>query len=113
MVEVVNEKDIPWRNGDSGPKYLFKGPKMDGGLILYKPGQRLGKHSHEEIDECFLVLEGAPTFILGDETRLMKPGDAFCVPAKVAHDIINETSEDCKIFFMKAPYIPGDKVKHD
>ncbi|MHA1145840.1 MAG: cupin domain-containing protein [Candidatus Helarchaeota archaeon] len=111
MVDIKNEKEIPWRDGDSGPKYLFKGPKIDGGLILYKPGQKLGKHYHNEVEETFFIMEGTPTFIIGDERVETKPGDVFSLPPKTPHDIINEGSENCKIFFIKAPYIPDDKVK--
>ena len=110
MVEIQNESEIPWKNGDSGPKYLFNGPYIDGGIILYQPGEVLGKHLHNNIEESFLILEGTPTFILGDKKRKMKPGDAFSVPPKMAHDIINESSENCKILFIKSPYTPGDKV---
>ena len=46
-MEKVNERDRPFRNGDSGPKYLIKGPKWDGGIIVFNPGQELGAHYHQ------------------------------------------------------------------
>lgn len=44
-MQLVNEYDLSFRKGDSGPKYLFRGPNIDWGVLLLKPGQTLGKHS--------------------------------------------------------------------
>ncbi|MHA1378620.1 MAG: cupin domain-containing protein [Candidatus Helarchaeota archaeon] len=110
MMEKKNEKDIPWRNQDSGPKYIFRGPNIDWGLILYKPGQQLGKHYHEETEETFYILEGTPTFVVDDEEFQMDPGDALRIEKKHSHDIINKSTKDCKILFIKYPYLPKDKV---
>ncbi|MFX1452675.1 MAG: cupin domain-containing protein [Promethearchaeota archaeon] len=108
--EKKNEKEIKWRNEDSGPKYLFRGPNIDWGLILYKPGQQLGKHLHEETEETFYILEGKPTFIIDDNEVQTEPGDAIRVEKKHSHDIINKSDKDCKILFIKWPYLPKDKV---
>ena len=43
-MEQVNEHDLEFRNGDNGPKYLFRGPHWEGGIIVFKPGQELGAH---------------------------------------------------------------------
>ena len=41
-MERVNETDLDYRHGDSGPKYLFRGPKIDWGVLRFLPGQELG-----------------------------------------------------------------------
>ena len=33
---VVNEKDFEYRFGDSGPKYLMKGPRMNYALVQFQ-----------------------------------------------------------------------------
>lgn len=43
-------------------------------------------HRHPHSDECFLVLEGELEIeIAGDRTHLLKPGEAFTIPADVIH----------------------------
>jgi quercetin dioxygenase-like cupin family protein len=42
-------------------------------------------HTHSNEDETFYVLEGAPTFRLGDERIVAGPGDFVNVPKGVLH----------------------------
>jgi mannose-6-phosphate isomerase-like protein (cupin superfamily) len=37
-------------------------------------------------------------------------GDAFRLQAKERHDIRNDTAEPVQLLFIKAPYLPEDKV---
>ena len=41
-MERVNEHEKTYRNGQSGVKYLFRGPCIDWGLIRFAPGEQLG-----------------------------------------------------------------------
>ena len=43
-MEKVSEFEQEYRGGDSGVKYLLRGPDLDWGVILLKPGDRLGGH---------------------------------------------------------------------
>ena len=108
--EKINEKDIPWRDPKKKVKYIFRGPNIDWGIIIYEPGQKLGKHYHEDTEETFFILEGEPTFIINDEEVQTETGDALRVDKKVSHDIINKSKKSCKILFIKWPYLPDDKV---
>ena len=42
-MERVNANELEFRNGESGPKYLFRGPRVDWGLIRFLPGETLGE----------------------------------------------------------------------
>jgi len=55
---VVNEKDFEYRFGDSGPKYLMKGPRMNYALVQFQPGQDFQAHYHNVMEENFYILEG-------------------------------------------------------
>jgi len=109
-MQKVNENDKEYRHGDSGPKYLFRGPKIDWGVILLKPGQKLGAHYHNEVQETFFFLEGTPLVVVNDEEIRVKVGDAFMMDCKDRHNIINDTDKDTKMVFIKCPYMPRDKV---
>ncbi|MHA1785845.1 MAG: cupin domain-containing protein [Candidatus Helarchaeota archaeon] len=109
-MEKINEYDLKYRNGDSGVKYMIRGPLIDWGIILYKPGQKLGEHYHKKTEETFYILEGTPTFIIDGKEILFKKGDAIRVDMKIKHDIHNNSDKNCKILFIKTPYYPDDKI---
>lgn len=106
----VNENDMEYRFGDWGPKYLVRGPKIDWGVILLKPGESLGRHFHKEVEETFFFLSGTPTFKANGEEYRVKEGDAFIMEPDDRHDIENNTDRPVKMVFIKCPYLPKDKV---
>ena len=109
-MEKVNEHELEFRHGDSGPKYLFRGPHWEGGIIVFKPGQELGTHKHVEVEETFYFETGAPQIVVDGVSHRVKPGDAFKLAPGEAHNIINDTDEDTRMIFIKAPWNPTDKV---
>jgi len=109
-MQRVNELDMPYRGGDSGVKYLVRGPRIDWGVILLSPGDRLGGHYHREVEETFFVVEGAGTFTVNDETYPATKGDVFRMEPTDRHDIVNDTNAPMKLVFIKCPYLPEDKV---
>ena len=109
-MELINEGDREFRHGEHGPKYLFRGPKFEWGVIVFKPGQELGRHCHNEVEEHFYFLEGTPKMVVNDEEFRMKPGDVMRLEAPECHDIINDTEADVRLIFIKCPYVPTDKV---
>lgn len=109
-MERVNEAEIGFRFGDKGPKYLFRGPRIEWGIILLKPNDTLGAHLHNEVEETFYFIEGEPQMIINDLSHRVKSGDAFRIEPKEKHDIINDTSLPVRLIFIKAPYNPEDKV---
>lgn len=110
LMERVNENNMLYRNGDSGPKYLFRGPKMEWGVIRFNPAQTLGAHFHNEVEETFFFISGSPQIIINGEIYRVKEGDAFRILPKETHDIVNDSSQPIKIIFIKVPYLPNDKV---
>lgn len=110
IMEKVNENEKDYRFGDSGPKYLFRGPKIEWGIILLKPQETLGVHFHNETEETFYFIEGEPRMIVNDTSYRVKKGDVFRIEPKEKHDIINDTPDPAKTIFIKAPYNPEDKV---
>lgn len=109
-MEKVNESDMAFRGGASGVKYLFRGPRIDWGVILLLPGEQLGTHYHEEVEETFYLLSGQATLLAGDEEVSLAAGDAVRLPAPERHNLRNDSSEPAKFVFIKSPYLPKDKV---
>ncbi|MCK5328424.1 MAG: cupin domain-containing protein [Candidatus Latescibacteria bacterium] len=108
----TNEKNECYRGGDSGVKYLMRGPSIDWGVILLKPGQRMGPHGHLEVEETFYVLCGAPKMVVDDVSYRAGAGDVFQVAPSEKHDLVNDTNETAKVVFIKTPFLPDDKVSY-
>ena len=109
-MQKVSEGELAYRGGDSGVKYLFRGPKIDWGVILMLPGQTLGGHYHNEVEETFYVAEGRGTFYVNDQAFAAAAGDAFRLEPSDRHDIRNDSDEPLRLVFIKCPYLPTDKV---
>lgn len=109
-MERVNEYDQEYRGGDSGVKYMYRGPNIDWGVILMKPGETLGDHYHEEVEETFYFTQGTPIMKVNDQEHRVNVGDAFRLVPPDKHDIINDTEGEVKITFIKYPFRPKDKV---
>ncbi|HOI54523.1 MAG TPA: cupin domain-containing protein [Phycisphaerae bacterium] len=112
-MEHVNEKDLEFRGsgGRSGVKYLFRGPIIDWGVIVFAPGETLGRHFHERVEETFYFIDGkGGTMVINDERRPIRIGDAYRLNPTERHDIINDTDAPLRAVFIKSTYDPKDKV---
>ena len=109
-MERVNANDREYRKGDSGPKYLFRGPRLDWGLIRFRPGQQLGAHFHNEVEETFYFTSGTGIFVAGGVRFVIRPGDAFRMEPGETHNIINTGKLPLDGIFIKHAYLPDDKV---
>ena len=109
-MQKVSEGDLEYRHGKSGPKYLFRGPNLDWGVLVLLPGESLGLHHHEQVEETFYFLEGNPKVLVNEQEYQAEVGDAFRIEAQDKHDIVNDTEGAVKMVFIKYPYLPKDKV---
>ena len=90
----------------------MRGPSIDWGLILLKPGEMMGEthHGHNEIDETFYFL-GHGTMIIDDKEYNAPEGSVFLCEPKEMHNIRNDSSEPIKIVFIKGEYKHNDKIE--
>src|SRR2546430_1765670 len=59
------------------------------------------RHVHLTHDEVGYVLAGSGSVTVGGETRPVKPGDVWVIPANVPHS--GEFGEDCRVLFVSSP----------
>ena len=113
-MQHVNENDLEFRGGDSGVKYLFRGPNIDWGVVVFKPGETLGHHFHERVEETFFFVEGkGGKMIVDGRPHEIRIGDAYRLEPHDRHDIVNDTDALLKAVFIKSAYDPKDKVGVD
>ncbi|RDW15444.1 cupin domain-containing protein [Oceanobacillus chungangensis] len=108
---IVNENEKEYRFGDSGPKYLMRGPRMNFGIVVLTPGQDFAAHYHNMMEENFYILEGELEIHIDQEIFHCKKGDFIQVEPKKVHYLINRGNTDFKAAFMLAPYQEKDKVE--
>ncbi len=109
-MQHIREDAQAYRDGDSGVKYLMRGPRIDWGIILVKPGQALGGHFHEQVEETFYFVEGRGVIVVNGQEHPATPGDVYRLDPQDRHDIRNDGDTPLKMIFIKCPYAPDDKV---
>lgn len=106
----INQKDCAYRFGDSGPKYLMRGPRAGMGLARLKPGEDFGNHYHEAMEENFYVLKGTIEFVVDGTPYIGSPGDLYHMEPGESHYLRNVGDEESIVVFFLTPFQEGDKV---
>jgi mannose-6-phosphate isomerase-like protein (cupin superfamily) len=91
----------------------MRGPSIDWGVILLKPGESMAEkaHGHNEIDETFYFVEGYGIMIIDEKEYDAPEGSVFLIEPKEMHNIKNKSNKDIKIIFIKGDYKPEDKIE--
>lgn len=59
-MERVNESEKEFRFGDAGPKYLFRGPRIEWGILVLKPGGSLEPTTIKKSKRYSIFWKGKP-----------------------------------------------------
>ena len=110
---IIDEKDKEYRFGDSGPKYLIQGPRLNFALVQFMPGQDFRAHYHEVMEENFYILEGTVTIVVDGEPHILNPGQIIHIEPGEVHYVINQSPSVVRMIASLAPYQEKDKVEVD
>lgn len=92
--QSINADDIAQFPGDQFANLnLFDGDAFFGRLLCFSRGQNVPVHSHEHKDECFDVLDGQGTLLVGGTEIAGIPGTTVYVPAGVEHGMRADGTE--------------------
>ncbi len=108
---VVNENDFDYRFGDSGPKYLMKGPRMNFALVQFQPGQDFKAHFHNVMEENFYILEGTIDIVVDGVVHTLSEGDFIHIEPHEVHYCRNAYSKTVKMVSTLAPFQESDKIE--
>lgn len=110
---VVDDKDREYRFGDSGPKYLMKGPRMNFAVVQFQAGQDFKAHYHNIMEEDFYILEGEIDIVVDGKVNHLTVGQLIHIEPGEIHYCINNSDAPVKMISALAPYQQVDKVEVD
>ncbi len=84
------------------------GEMMKAGVVTYQKGHHGSTpHHHPNEEELAIILAGRLYFLLGDEERIIGPGDITLIPRNTRHGSISLDEKVVK-FVVKSPAGSGD-----
>lgn len=108
---VVHEDDFEYRFGDSGPKYLMKGPRMNFALVQFQPDQDFTAHYHNIMEENFYILNGEVDIVVDGKVNHLTKGQMIHIEPGEVHYVINNSGSSMKMVSTLAPFQESDKVE--
>lgn len=94
-------------------KVLFTGPKSQLVLMTLKPGEDIGKETHDDIDQFVRVEAGTGKAVIDGKEHALKDGSAVVIPAGSEHNVINTSSnEPLKLYTLYTPPEHPDGTVH-
>ena len=92
------------------PMGRFKGlagELMKVGFVTYPKGKMSRPHNHPNEEQFLLILEGRQWMIVGDEERVVEPGDLVHIPRNTRH-VGRTLTDKAVVFAAKSPCGDGD-----
>ena len=77
------------------------GGKLMANWVTIEPHRLVPRHQHPH-EQLGVMLEGALELTIGDETRLLRPGDAYTIPPNLPHSAATH-EEGCVVLDVFTP----------
>lgn len=107
---IIHEDEREYRFGDSGPKYLMKGPRMNFAIVQFQAGQDFKAHYHNEMEENFFILEGEVDVVVDGVVHRLTAGQLIHIEPGEVHYVVNNSTGPVKMISTLAPFRDVDKV---
>ena len=107
---IIDEKDKEYRFGNSGPKYLMKGPRANFAIVQFQAGEDFAAHYHDIMEENFYIEEGEVDIIVDNKLYHLKQGQFIHIEPKEVHYVKNNSDKPVRMISVLAPYQIQDKT---
>lgn len=107
---IIHEDEKKYRFGNSGPKYLMKGPRMNFAIVQFQPGEDFKAHLHNKMEENFFILEGEIDIVVDGTVYHLVPGQFIHIEPEEIHYVINNGKIPVKMISTLAPFQEVDKI---
>ena len=108
---IIDEREREYRFGDSGPKYLMKGPRSNFAVVKFNSGEDFPAHYHEIMEENFYILEGKIDIYVNGSKYTLSKGQFMHIEPGEVHYVRNAYEEPIIMVSTLAPYQEIDKVE--
>ena len=83
---------------------LFETRNLFVDVHVLAPGQVAKVHAHEREDKCYIVLDGRPTIVCGEDEAVCEPGQGVFCPTGVPHGVRNDGPDEARLLVTMAPH---------
>ena len=80
---------------------IFPGEQAMVSVVTIDPNSIVPNHTHPH-EQAGILIEGELEMIIGDESKLLKPGDMYIVPGNIEH-YATATDKGAKVIDIFAP----------
>jgi quercetin dioxygenase-like cupin family protein len=80
----------------------IQGERITLGVVELDPNAVVPEHSHEN-EQLGIVLSGSLTFRIGNETRELRRGDTYVIPANLPHEVTATGADGAVVIDVFAP----------
>jgi mannose-6-phosphate isomerase-like protein (cupin superfamily) len=113
MVGYVTNIEQDTLDNEDYRRVLFTGKNTQLVLMTLKPGEEIGRETHEEHDQFIRIEAGTGLAQLGREEYPLGDGTAVVIPAGVEHNIMNtSSSEPLRLYTLYSPPEHPDGTVH-
>jgi mannose-6-phosphate isomerase-like protein (cupin superfamily) len=115
VISNAQAQEIPWRPGYRNFVLCGRDQGLDciAGYSVIEPGAGAPLHAHKDVDEIFILLEGALDFRLGDERRLVGANHTIAIPAGMPHAFVAVGPSPVRMFtFMPRNHAIADATTY-
>ena len=82
---------------------VFETPRFFFDVYCLLPGQTQKAHRHTDSDKVYAVVEGEVRVQIGEESALVRAGEAVLAPAGLDHGVTNPGPEQAALLVFMAP----------
>jgi quercetin dioxygenase-like cupin family protein len=68
--------------------------------LTINPGKSNNMHTHESIEQVYMVLKGGGTVQVGEERKEVRAGDVVFLPTDVPHGFFNTTDKQAIVMLV-------------
>lgn len=96
---------VIWQDDDHGKLFNTERPEGMKGFtnfarLTINPGKSNNIHTHEGIEQVYMVLKGGGTVQVGEERNDVRTGDVIFLPADVPHGFFNTTDKQAILMLV-------------
>jgi len=104
MAGYVTDIEKATLENENYRRVLFTGQNLQLVLMTLRPGEEIGKETHEKHDQFIRVEAGAGSVVLNGKTHALADGVAVVIPAGVEHNVINiSPRQPLRLYTLYAP----------